>query len=99
MATIYSSFTDFIRKELSGECWQDVTYRAYDLEANTGLYTITRALRLLKRTEQEVKDDLIASGLPATEVKGRLARWCVWYRLSKGDLIRWPLREKAGSDT
>lgn len=90
--TSLSSLAGFILSEIDGTCWDDPSYRAYDLEWGTGQSTLKGVLRLLRRSELEIADDLVNMGIPLDDLKGRLVRWYVWYRLSCGRIRKWKLR-------
>ena len=89
------SFREFVRAELDGTCHNDPTYRAYDLTKLTGQRTIDLALRLLRMSLLEVEDDLVAAGLPRDDLKGKLARWCSWYKISEAITTKRPLKSRS----
>lgn len=92
--TVFTELVEFIRSEQSGTCWDDVTYRAYDLDRATGESALKRALRTLGRSWAELRSDLVQVGLRGDH-KGAVIRWSIWRRLAGGDIMRWPLRSSA----
>lgn len=93
-----SNFIAFLRSEMDGTCWDDVTYRAHNLDATTGKRTVVSAYRALGFSSiQEVRCAMVRIGYLGP-LQGPLARWHVWERLRNGDISKWPLRKKgAGS--
>jgi hypothetical protein len=87
-----SDLIDFIRMEADGSCWDDLTYRAYDLDRTTGLDMLKRARRSLGYSRlADLRSDVAGLGYLGP-LQGALARWYAWHRLRTGDVKKWPLR-------
>jgi hypothetical protein len=94
----FSSLLAFLRLEASGDCWDNLTYRSYDLDRKTGQASLNAALKALGRNSLiELRDDLhmIMPELTGNDrLTAKVCRWWVWSRLVRREIKKWPLRTK-----